>query len=314
LGLENPIATWLGRIPGLTHYCSRRPGSGAFWDLAGAAIAGHVFRVDRTRAGLVRRVPAADRLAGPAQDRPSLDRTGAAAGRLCDDAARGGLAAGRAGPGAPGDAAGDGRHGATFADAAAAYLRYVEHDRERKPWTLRGYRSVINAHLLPAFGSMAIEDVTTEAIEAWIATVEGAIRTRNKLLILLHGIMRRARKVYGLPCNAAAEGEKYLQRRSGDIDVFSPEEVWAPVRAAESDQDAAIFLTAAFTGLRQAELLALRWRDVDFAGSVVRVRGSYGLGEVTTPKSGKVRSVPLAPDVAEALTRLARKRRKRYAR
>ena len=36
------------------------------------------------------------------------------------------------------------------------------------------------------------------------------------------------------------------------------------------------------------ELLALRWRDVDFAGSVVRVRASYASGHVTTPKSGKV--------------------------
>lgn len=48
--------------------------------------------------------------------------------------------------------------------------------------------------------------------------------------------------------------------------------------------------------------MALRWRDVDFAGSVVRVRASYAGGALTTPKSGKVRSVPLAPDVATALT------------
>jgi integrase len=36
----------------------------------------------------------------------------------------------------------------------------------------------------------------------------------------------------------------------------------------------------------------------------VRVRASYAAGELTTPKSGKVRSVPLAPDVASALARL----------
>ncbi len=110
--------------------------------------------------------------------------------------------------------------------------------------------------------------------------------------------------VYGLPGNAAADVEKFPQRRSGDIEVFSPEEVWALVRAAVGEQDAAIFLTAAFTGLRMGELLALRWRDVDFAGATIRVRASYYNGQLTTPKSGKVRAVPLAPDVAAALARL----------
>ncbi len=70
------------------------------------------------------------------------------------------------------------------------------------------------------------------------------------------------------------------------------------------EQDAAIFLTAAFTGLRRGELVALRWRDVDFSGSVIRVRSSYHEGVPSTPKSGKVRSVPMAPDVAEALAKL----------
>ncbi len=68
--------------------------------------------------------------------------------------------------------------------------------------------------------------------------------------------------------------------------------------------DAAIFLTAAFTGLRQGELVGLRWRDVDFAGSTIRVRASYAAGKLTTPKSGKVRAVPMAPDVASALAKL----------
>ena len=76
---------------------------------------------------------------------------------------------------------------------------------------------------------------------------------------------------------------------------------------AASEQDAALFLTAAFTGLRMGELLALRWRDVDFMGSSVRVRASYYAGHLTTPKSGKVRAVPLAPDVATALAQLGRR-------
>jgi integrase len=101
--------------------------------------------------------------------------------------------------------------------------------------------------------------------------------------------------------------ERFQQQGSGDIDVFSPEEVWALVRAADGEQDAAVFLTAAFTGLRMGELLALRWRDVDFAGNVVRVRASYYLGQLTTPKSSKVRAVPLAPAVASALAPLSQR-------
>jgi integrase len=199
------------------------------------------------------------------------------------------------------------RTGATFADAAAEYLRYVEHDRGRKPSTLRGYQSVINAHLLPAFGALPVERVTTSAIEQWIAGFQGSPRTRNKLLIQLHGILGRAKKVYGLKDNAASDVEKFQPKASGDIQVFSPEEVWALVRAAESAQDAAVLLTAAFTGLRMGELIALRWRDVDFAGNLLRVRTSFSSGALTTPKSGKVRAVPLAPDVASALAELSRR-------
>jgi integrase len=113
--------------------------------------------------------------------------------------------------------------------------------------------------------------------------------------------------VYGLSSNAAAEVEKFPQRRAGDIDVFSPEEVWALVRAAGSELDGAVYLTAAFTGLRMGELLALCWRDVDFAGQTIRVRASYYLGQLTSPKSGKVRAVPMAPDVAAGLARLAKR-------
>jgi integrase len=193
----------------------------------------------------------------------------------------------------------------TFADAAAEWLRFVEYDRRRKPSTLEGYRAVVRAHLLPAFGDLPLESVTSRAIEDWAGRLEGSASKRRLALVLLHGIFRRAMSVWGLATNPAAHVEKPPLDRSGDIAVYSPEEVWALVRAAASEQDAAMFLTAAFTGLRRGELLALRWRDVDFSGSLIRVRASYAAGAVTTPKSGKVRAVPMAPDVAEALARLS---------
>jgi integrase len=199
------------------------------------------------------------------------------------------------------------RTGVTLADAAAEWLRFIEEDRERKPSTLLDYRSALNAHLLPAFGDQPIESITTEEIEQWRRSLVGlSNRSKNKLLIQLHGIFRRAQMVWALPVNPLARVEKHPMRPSGDIQVFSPEEVLALVRAAGSELDGAIYLTAAFTGLRMGELLALRWRDVDFAGSTIRVRASWAGRALTTPKSGKVRAVPMAPDVASALAQLGR--------
>jgi integrase len=197
------------------------------------------------------------------------------------------------------------RTGATFADAAAEYLRYVEHDRGRKPSTVAGYKSIVRFQLVPAFGELPIESITTAMIEQWTGGAGGSASSRRKSLVLLHGIFRRAKKVWGLPSNPVAEVEKPPLARSGGIDVFSPEEVHALVRAAASEQDAAIYLTAAFTGLRRGELIALRWRDVDFNGSVIRVRASYAEGHLTTPKSGKVRSVPMVDEVAQQLAGLS---------
>jgi integrase len=223
--------------------------------------------------------------------------------------------------------------GATFADAAAEFVRYAEQDRALKPSTLRGYRSIIDAYLLPAFGARRLEDITTADVERWRAALQSAAgeqsrlrqaerdraaaavvpvrqlsnSSKNRIVVLLHGVFVRACKVYGLPLNPLTAVERHPVRLDGDIKVFSPEEIWSLVRAAASDQDGTLFLTAAFTGLRRGELLALRWRDVDFASSAIRVRASYAAGAVTTPKSGKVRSVPLAPEVAEVLAKLAKR-------
>jgi len=84
--------------------------------------------------------------------------------------------------------------------------------------------------------------------------------TRNKSLTILGEIMERALRVYGLPSNLVRDIEKLRERYDATrFDFYSSEEVWALVRAAASEQDGAIFLTAAYTGLRRGELIALRW-------------------------------------------------------
>lgn len=275
---------------------------------------GHVFRVERRRGPCwyaKYRLPdgrQVQKKLGPAWTARGRPPAGYFTKRLAEDWLRETLADARRGT-LPGSV----RSGATFADATAEWLRYVEHDRDVKPSTLTDYRSTVR-RLLPTFGSLPIEDVTTARIEAWRSEMGAggakplANRTRNKALTILGGIMERARKVYGLPSNPARDVEKLRERYDPTrFEFYSPEEVHALVRAAASEQDGAIYLTAAFTGLRRGELVALRWRDVDFERSAIRVSASYANGRLTTPKSGHARVVPMVPEVAAALARLSQR-------
>jgi integrase len=59
--------------------------------------------------------------------------------------------------------------------------------------------------------------------------------------------------------------------------------------------------TAFYAGLRLGELRELRWREVDFARSIILVRSASSAGQRTTTKGGRVRSVPLVDALARRL-------------
>ena len=267
---------------------------------------GHVFRVERQRGPVwyaKYRLPGGRQVKcrlGPAWMERGRPPVGYFTRRLAEDWLRDQLDQARRG-----ELPGLVQTGATVADAAAEFLRYIEHDRRRKPSTIKGYRWLINSQILPRLRDRRLEELSRRDVEVWFAALPGKPSSRRKALVVLHGIMERARKQYGLPLNPANDIEKPPLDRGGDIQVLSPEEVGALVRSAASAQDGAIYLTAAFTGLRMGELIALRWRDINVPGQTIRVRASYSAGALTTPKSGKVRAVPLAPAVIDGLDRLS---------
>jgi integrase len=200
----------------------------------------------------------------------------------------------------------------TFGEACAEWLRYIEHERKRAPSTLADYRSSVRAWLLPGFGAETpVGAFDTATIDGWrgklLADARLSPRSIQKLLTLLHGVLKRAKRLGWIAANPAADAERVSVKRSGEFNVLAPVQVAAVARAAESVQDGAAFTVAAFTGLRLGELIALRWRDIDFAKRLVHVRGSYTLGRQGPPKSGHVRSVPLIDQAMEPLDRLSRR-------
>jgi integrase len=197
----------------------------------------------------------------------------------------------------------------TFGEACEEHLRYLEHDRQRKRSTIGDARSTIRVHLLPAFGaSTPVEDITPADVDGFRDRLLGgelSHRTAQKVLILLGGILKRAKRKGWVQVNAAESAEKVTVRHSDEFNVLSVEQVQAVARAAANELLSALLIVAAFTGLRQGELLALRWRHIDFADRIVHVQKNFVRGEEDTPKSHRVRSVPLSDQAFLTLERSA---------
>jgi integrase len=91
-----------------------------------------------------------------------------------------------------------------------------------------------------------------------------------------------------------------------EIRALSAAETRKLLEAADGDRLEALYVLAVHTGMRQGELLALRWQDVDMENTVVSVRrtltrsgGRVAFGEPKTKKSR--RSIRLTPQAVEAL-------------
>lgn len=155
-----------------------------------------------------------------------------------------------------------------------------------------------------------MDAITPDTIDTYkerlIAEDRLSARAIVRHLTVLHGIFKRAKRVWHLSENPASADlvERPKVVYSGEFDTLTRDEIELLCRAANDEQDAAIYRTAAYTGLRQGELLALRWGHVDFVGGLLHVRRNYTGGREKVPKGKKVRSVPMVPEVIDVLGRL----------
>jgi integrase len=224
------------------------------------------------------------------------------------------------------------RTGLTFKDVAEGWFQRGRFERDWSASTQVDYRSVLDAHLLPEFGPRRIEAITSGQVERWrnsLADDGARVRhTVNKIVTQLHAIFQHAIDHHDLIVNPVAKVKRL--RESYDaarFDFYSPEEIEKLVataaegahrdprrpavseteralRAADDRQDAAIYLTAALSGLRRGELLALRWEDVDFEQSSIRVFEGYSANRAGKPKSRKSRTLPMVEELAHSLADL----------
>ena len=184
------------------------------------------------------------------------------------------------------------------------------------------YQRTVHNHFLPFFKRLRLRDVSATHVRALKARkLEEGMHPNT--VGVMQGVLSAAlnQAVYDglIPANPCARVKKAAARGKTRMRALTEEEASALVRAAEGTRDEALVVLALRTGMRQGELAALRWEDLDLdaARPSVQVRRSADTRTktvITPTKTGEERTVGLGPRTVEVLkTHLSRQRRERIA-
>ncbi|WP_018756909.1 site-specific integrase [Paenibacillus terrigena] len=138
------------------------------------------------------------------------------------------------------------------------------------------YQSILRTHLLPAFGIMQLTSLTPQQVQHFVDTLYSKSLTDTtikRIFSLLHAILQAAVRAEHIPRNIAAQIEKPTIRRRR-FEVWSLDQIrdFLMRLQAEGDRYAIAFSLAVLTGMRQGEILGLRWQDVDYRQGVIRMQ------------------------------------------
>jgi integrase len=218
----------------------------------------------------------------------------------------------------------------TVGEACSALRRKLEYVGVSRSYAANCERKQ-RLHIGPALGVKELHRVTRRDVEKLgedLIAKGLAPKTVRNTLTFLHGVFEHAIDLEWTRENPVRRATRPRRRRAGDanpdLQFLTLEELEAVIRAIPDEvvvREPAPFRrgrsgpapppppdvlgpvlrvvvrTAAMTGLRQSELLGLRWRDVDWAAQRVRVRNTYVRGEHSAAGKSDLsirRSVPLA--------------------
>lgn len=162
----------------------------------------------------------------------------------------------------------------TLKDYLTSWLETVA--LEIRPSTFNRYAMHVNYHLIPALGARKLAQLTPQQVQTFYAEkVKSGLSPTS--VRFTHAVLHRALKDalrLGLVPRNVTDQAKAPRPAHKEMVVFSEEQAQRFLEAVAPDRLAAIYALALTTGMREAELLALHWRDVDLERGVLVVRWS----------------------------------------
>jgi len=192
-----------------------------------------------------------------------------------------------------------------LSDYLDTWLRSIEDTVRQRTW--ERYEQIVRVHLKPTLGRLKLKSLTPTHLRGLYREKLDA-GASNRTVQYVHTTLRKALQdavTDDLIPRNVADGIKAPRPKKKEINPLSPEQSRMFLEAIRDDPLEALYVLAIHRGLRQGELLGLKWDDVDLEAGTLQVRRTLSLtrdGHVMEqPKNGKGRSVELTQSAAYAL-------------
>lgn len=192
-------------------------------------------------------------------------------------------------------------YGETFMKAKRALgLKYT---------TLKRYQSILNIHLIPAFGVLSLAEINRGKVRELVGQLsEKGMHPKSikNIVLCLSAIYTDAIEDGHVQHNPALNTAKLIKttKTGQDVAPFTHEEEYLLLKTVKEQYSHyyAFILLLFRTGLREGEAIALRPEDLDLRKRSVWVQRNFTAGQLSnTPKSRQKRKVDLSQDLVAVL-------------
>jgi integrase len=216
-------------------------------------------------------------------------------------------------------AAGDGqrplRSRVMFRTLASQWERDILRTKYKRS-TQKNHRHIMEKHLLPRFGALALCEVTTAVIQQYVThliQVGYAPKSIDHIHDVLSAVLRSGVKWGHLVANPARDVEMPRLKTVRPKWALTIDQAIALLKHLPSPKARTMVGLALLGGVRRGELFAFRWRDFDDANWSLQVREAVYEGTFDEPKTdASVRLIPL-PEIAVELLRMWQRQAPRTA-
>ena len=180
------------------------------------------------------------------------------------------------------------------------------------------YQGNLNHWIYPALGDLKMPDITSANISALLLSMQSqgkAHATCVKVYTILHSLFKMAYMADVVSSNPMDKVERPKLRKGElkdrDVEAYTTEEVQRIFVALENEplKWRVLMRLLIDTGIRRGECCGLQWKDIDFKESTITISGNLCYTPqrgiyLDTPKSGKVRTIDVDPEIISLLREL----------